>query len=69
MERQRTLSLGANPAGGTLSGGPVTVARGVATFGGLSIDKAGTGYTLAATSGTLAGRVPVRVLGMAPWGL
>ena len=46
-----TLAIGTNPAGGTLSG-TTTVAsvNGVATFSGLSIDRAGTGYTLAATS-------------------
>ena len=46
-----TLAIGANPGGGTLTGGTaVTVAYGVATFSGLSIDKAGTGYTLTASS-------------------
>lgn len=46
-----TLAIGNNPAGGVL-GGTTTVAAvsGVATFSTLSIDKAGTGYTLAATS-------------------
>ena len=48
------VGLGADPAGGTLSGGGVpgiaTVTNGVATFSGLSIDKAGAGYTLAAVS-------------------
>ena len=48
---QVSLAIGTNPAGGTLSGGAaVTVASGVATFSGLSIDKAGTGYTLTASS-------------------
>jgi uncharacterized repeat protein (TIGR01451 family) len=46
-----TLAIGTNPASGTLSGTAVrTAASGVATFSGLSIDKTGTGYTLAATS-------------------
>ncbi len=46
-----SLAIGTNPGGGTLTGGgAVTVAAGVATFSGLSIDKAGTGYTLAASS-------------------
>src|SRR5262249_15827203 len=46
-----SLAIGTNPAGGTLSGGgAVTVAAGIATFPALSIDKAGTGYTLAASS-------------------
>jgi outer membrane protein assembly factor BamB len=48
---QVSLAIATNPAGGTLSGGAaVTVAAGIATFSGLSIDKAGTGYTLAASS-------------------
>jgi predicted outer membrane repeat protein len=47
-----TLSLGANPSGGTLSGTlTVVVVNGVATFGDLSIDLAGTGYTLHASIG------------------
>src|SRR6185503_7337578 len=42
-----SLALGNNPAGGTLSGSTtVTALNGVATFGGLSVDKASTGYTL-----------------------
>ncbi len=46
-----TVSFGANPAGGTLSGTATRAAvAGVATFSGLSIDKAGTGYTLQANS-------------------
>jgi outer membrane protein assembly factor BamB len=48
---QVSLAIGTNPAGGTLSGGAaVTVASGIATFSGLSIDTAGTGYTLTASS-------------------
>ena len=48
---QVSLAIGTNPGGGTLSGGSaVTVASGVATFSGLSIDTAGTGYTLTASS-------------------
>lgn len=51
-----TLAFGSNPSGAALSGGgPVTVVQGVATFTGLSVNNAGTGYTLAASSGTLAG--------------
>jgi hypothetical protein len=47
-----TLSIGTNPGGGTLSGTlTVTVVNGVATFGDLSIDTAGAGYTLHATAG------------------
>jgi len=46
-----TLAIGTNPGGGTLSG-TVTVAAtaGVATFSTLSIDKAGTGYTLVSSA-------------------
>jgi hypothetical protein len=51
-----TLSLGTNPSGAALGG---TVSRaavnGVATFDDLSLDQVGEGYTLAASSGTLAG--------------
>ncbi len=48
---QVNLAIGTNPAGGTLSGGSaVTVASGIATFSGLSINTAGTGYTLTASS-------------------
>jgi len=47
-----TLSIGMNPSGGTLNGSvTVTVVNGVATFSDLSIDLAGTGYTLHATIG------------------
>ena len=45
------LAIGTNPGGGTLSGGGTAIfAQGVATYSALKIDKAGTGYTLAATS-------------------
>jgi hypothetical protein len=48
-----TLSIGNNPGGGTLSGTlTLTVTNGVATFSDLSIDLAGTGYTLHATIGS-----------------
>ncbi|HEY6110387.1 MAG TPA: hypothetical protein VIV56_15915, partial [Gemmatimonadales bacterium] len=55
-----TLSLGANPGGGTL-GGTTTVkaAGGVATFASLSIDKKGAGYRLKATSGSLTAAMSV----------
>jgi uncharacterized protein YjdB len=50
-----TLAIGTNPGGGTLSGTvTVNAINGVASFSGLSIDKPGTGYTLVATSATLA---------------
>ena len=46
-----SLAIGTNPAGGTLTGGSaVTVSAGIATFSGLSINNAGTGYTLKASS-------------------
>lgn len=51
-----TLALGNNPGSGTLSGATTaTVAGGVATFNNLSINNAGTGYTLTANSGILTG--------------
>ena len=50
-----TLAIGTNPAGGTLLGTKsVNAVAGVATFSDLAIDRAGTGYTLRATSGSLA---------------
>ncbi|WP_233262159.1 S8 family serine peptidase [Vitiosangium sp. GDMCC 1.1324] len=46
---QVTLSLGTNPTGGTLLGTTsVFAVNGVATFEGLALRKAGTGYTLEA---------------------
>jgi len=50
-----TLALANNPAKGTL-GGTLTVAavNGVATFSNLSLNKAGTGYTLKAVDGSLS---------------
>ncbi|MBK7785828.1 MAG: Ig-like domain repeat protein [Gemmatimonadetes bacterium] len=51
-----TITIGANPGGGTL-GGTVTVSAsgGIASFGDLTIDTAGTGYTLDASAGGLSG--------------
>jgi len=51
-----TLAIGANPSAGML-GGTVTVAAvgGNASFSGLSIDKAGKGYSMTASDGTLTG--------------
>lgn len=44
------IALYQNPSGGTLSGAlAVPVVNGIATFSGLSIDKAGTSYALEAT--------------------
>jgi type II secretory pathway pseudopilin PulG len=49
------LVLGTNADSGTLSGtSPVTAVDGSATFSDLSINALGTGYTLSASSGTLA---------------
>jgi hypothetical protein len=46
-----TIAIGTNPAGGTLSGTTTANAvAGCATFTGLSINQAGSGYTLVATS-------------------
>ena len=51
-----TLTLDANPGGATLSGTlTVNAVNGVATFPGLSLDKVGTGYTLAASASGLTG--------------
>ena len=51
-----TLAIGTNPGGGTLSGTTSSVAsNGVATFSGLSIDRAGNGYTLTAAASGLSG--------------
>jgi hypothetical protein len=51
-----TLAIGSNPGAGTLSGAASAVASGgVATFSGLSIDKAGNGYTLQASDGSATG--------------
>jgi hypothetical protein len=49
-----TMTLAANPAHGRL-GGVVTVqaVNGIAAFSGLTLNKAGSGYTLKATSGTV----------------
>ncbi|MCB9933784.1 MAG: IPT/TIG domain-containing protein [Planctomycetes bacterium] len=53
---QVTVAIGANPSSGVLSGTlTVTASGGVATFSTLSINQAGSGYTLTATSPGLAG--------------
>lgn len=50
-----TLAMGNNPGGATLSGTLTrTASGGVATFPGLGITAAGTGYTLAATAAGMA---------------
>ena len=56
--RSITVSLGANPGGGTLSGTrTVTTSGGSGLFFGLRINQPGTGYTLRATSAGLAGGI------------
>jgi len=51
-----TVAIGANPAGGTLAGTrTVNAVNGIATFGTLSINNAGNGYTLAASASGLTG--------------
>src|SRR5437016_4051858 len=49
-----TLTISVNASGGALHGTiPVAAAAGIASFADLSVDKAGTGYTLTASSGQL----------------
>jgi hypothetical protein len=51
-----SMAFGTNPGTGTLSGTTsINAAAGIATFSNLSVDKAGTGYTLAASSSGLTG--------------
>lgn len=54
-----TIAIGANPGGGSLAGVLTanTDATGVATFSGLSIAKAGAGYSLVASSAGYSGAV------------
>jgi Ice-binding-like/Bacterial Ig-like domain len=54
-----TLAIGNNPGNGTLAGTitVITDATGIATFDDLSINTAGVGYTLAATSDALSSAV------------
>jgi hypothetical protein len=62
-----SLAIGTNPSGGTLSGTTaVSSFSGVATFGGLSIDRKGVGYTLTASVAGLpdAVSVPFTVTGV-----
>ncbi|HEX9895151.1 MAG TPA: Ig-like domain-containing protein, partial [Gemmatimonadales bacterium] len=52
---QVTLELSDNPGNATLTGPlTVTAVAGIATFANLVLNKAGTGYTLRATSGSLS---------------
>ena len=49
-----TLTIGTNPGGAALVGTTmVNAVSGIATFTGVSLDKAGTGYTLVAAAGGL----------------
>jgi hypothetical protein len=63
-----TLALGVNPGGAVFGPQTVTAVAGVATFGSVALDKAGTGYTLVATSGVLtpATSTPFNVIPAAP---
>src|SRR5436190_1076632 len=50
------VAIGSNPGGGTLAGTTsVNAVSGVATFSTLSINNAGTGYTLTASASGLTG--------------
>ena len=48
------ITSGTGTSGAVLTCAPRTTASGIATFSGCRIDKAGTGYTLTASSGSLA---------------
>src|SRR5207248_1198128 len=48
-----TLTIGTNPASGTLSACTQAESNGVITFSNCKLDKAGNGYTLHATDGAL----------------
>ena len=51
-----TMAIGTNPSSGTLTGTlTVNAVAGVATFSNLSINAAGSGYTLAASATGLTG--------------
>ena len=61
-----TVAIGTNPSGGTLSGtATVNAVGGVASFGDLSIDKAGSGYMLSASVDVLASATSA-AFGVAP---
>jgi parallel beta-helix repeat protein len=49
-----SLAFGSNPSSATLTASPVNAVAGVAAFSGVSVNKAGTGYTLVASSPGLA---------------
>jgi len=48
-----SLQLSSNPTTATLGGATVDASAGIATFDGLWLDKVGSGYKIAASSGTL----------------
>ena len=49
-----TVALASNPGGSTLGGAlTISATSGVASFSGVTLNKVGSGYTLAVTSGTL----------------
>ena len=52
------VAIGTNPGGSSLGGTTsATAAAGVATFGGLTLNQPGTGYTLTATASGATGAV------------
>ena len=56
--RSVSLALGTNPGGSALGGTTsATAAAGLATFGGLTLNQPGTGYTLIATASGATGAV------------
>ena len=58
-----TVALGGNPGASTLGGTTnVTFSNGLASFAGLTLDKAGQGYTLVAASNGVASSTPINVL-------
>jgi hypothetical protein len=62
-----SIDFGTNPTGATLGGTKVQPAvNGVATFADLTIDKAGTGYTLVASSTGLGGATSASFAATAP---
>ena len=64
-----TISIGTNPGGATLGGTTsVNAVAGVATFSTLSLNAAGSGYTLTAASGALtqASSAPFTIGGLTP---
>jgi hypothetical protein len=52
-----TLTARPNPGGATLGGTGATASGGIASFGAVTINRAGDGYVLSASSGSLAPRV------------